>query len=228
LDCNSLTRCTEIVDHITTGTLDISHILSRLLSSQNISEAGLGRKISVPRATINGLASGRTTDPRASTLQSIANYFKISVDQLLGTKPLHTDSEKNIVTIEELSIPIIEWDQLHDWRNHIEKIKPSSHLNWISMDPSAGKCHFGLTVKGDAMWPQFQENTTLLINCEKDPKNRDFVIVKIHENSNVIFRQLILERDYKLLKPINSMFPSARIEEGDHIIGTVIQARNNL
>lgn len=65
-------------------TLNIKYVLSGLLSDSGISESELGRKINIPRATINRLIAGHTPDPRASTLNAIAAYFNISIEQLLG------------------------------------------------------------------------------------------------------------------------------------------------
>ncbi len=57
------------------NSLKISDILSHLLIVYDISESELSRKINVPKATINRLVSGRTPDPRASTLATIAGLL---------------------------------------------------------------------------------------------------------------------------------------------------------
>ena len=66
----------------------VSHVLAELLQQTHINESELARRVNLPKATINRITSGRTPDPRASTLIAIAEYFNISVDQLMGKKPL--------------------------------------------------------------------------------------------------------------------------------------------
>ena len=206
--------------------LPISSILSYLIKQTRMSEAALAKKINVPRATINRLVSGRTPDPRASTLNSIAAYFGVSMDQLLGKQPLFLDNHQLIIA-STISIPIIEWKEIKIWEKVVSKVKPNEHLGWITLDSSIEQSKFAVRVKGESMWPQFQLNSILIIAPEKEIKNRDFVLAYIEKDDEVVFRQLIIENKYKLLKAINNIFPPIQLECSDRIIGVVIQTRNN-
>jgi SOS-response transcriptional repressor LexA len=205
---------------------DISHVLSRLLTLHNISEAELSRKINVPRATINRLASGRTPDPRVSTLETIAEYFSVSLEQLLGKQPLYSNAD-SMVAKARASLPIIDWKDTAHWHGAINGINPENHFDWIMIDTSIETGLFALRVRGDSMWPNFQENTILIIDPDKVPKNRSFVIYYIKDLGEVVFRQLLIDGSYKFLKAINSMFPNIQISEDDQLIGTVLQTRNS-
>jgi SOS-response transcriptional repressor LexA len=212
---------------MTAATLDISNILTYLLKQAKISEAELSRKINLPRATINRLVSGKTPDPRASTLNAISQYFNVSVDQLLGIQPLILNEDSSILSNVQSCIPILEWNETSTWEETVNNIKPDGHYDWVMVDPSIDEGKFALRVKGEAMWPQFQENTILIINTIKEAKNRDFVIAYLKQSDEIIFRQLLIENKYKFLKAINNIFPSIKLEENDKIIGIVIQVRKN-
>ena len=190
-----------------------------------MSEAELSRKIDVPRATINRLVSGRTPDPRASTLKLIANHFNVSIDQLLGKQPLFSQKNQTMLATANTSLPIIAWNEARDWKKTIDSIAEENYFAWIVMD-SKDTGAFAVKVVGDAMWPQFQENTLLIIDPLQPYKNRDFVIAYIHKNDEIVFRQLITEGKYKLLKAINPIFPIIEIDDCDEIIGAIIQTRN--
>ncbi|HLB43182.1 MAG TPA: XRE family transcriptional regulator [Gammaproteobacteria bacterium] len=209
------------------GILEISGILSYLIKQAHISEAELARKVNIPRATINRLVSGRTPDPRASTLNAIAEYFNVSVDQLLGKQPLFLDNKESIITISHLSIPIITWEETKNWEGIINKLKPDNHFDWVMVDPAIERGKFAIRVDGESMWPQFQTNTILIMVPEKEAKNRDFVIAYIKKSDEVVFRQLIVEGKYKFLKAINTIFPTIQLEDTDKIIGIVIQTRKD-
>ena len=73
------------------ATLVMSDILNRLIKKNNLSESKLAKIIKVPKSTINRLTSGKTANPRVSTLIEIADYFNISLDQLMGKQPLNID-----------------------------------------------------------------------------------------------------------------------------------------
>lgn len=206
---------------------DINNVLAFLIKKAHISEAELAREINIPRATINRLVSGRTPDPRASTLNAIAAYFNISVDQLIGKKPL-LDNSQDIISTTNSLIPIIELEEALEWENIISKITPSNHSDFIVIDHSTCQGKFAIRVKGESMWPQFQINTVLIISTDKITKNRDFVIAFIKESNEVVFRQMMIDGNYKFLKAINSLFPTITFETEDKLIGTVIQTRLNL
>ena len=208
--------------------LEISSILNYLLNKAGISEAALGREINIPRATINRIVSGRTPDPRASTLGAIAEYFNVTVDQLLGKQPLFDNTGLSTKSRSYTSIPIIEWNDINNWEQVLESIKPDNHFSWILTDPNIDDGKFALTVKGESMWPQFQENTILIADPTRKPKNRDFVVVYIKKNDEILFRQLIVEGKYRFIKAINKMFPTIQLQDCDKVIGVIIQTRNNL
>ena len=207
--------------------LEISNILNFLIKQAHLTEAGLARKINVPRATINRLVSGRTPDPRASTLNAIAAYFNVTVDQLIGKQPLFLDDNKSIVASNPTLIPIIEWKSTKIWETIVNELKTDGHFDWVMIDPSIDHARFAIRVNGESMSPQFQTNTILIIAPEREPKNRDFVMAYLKKDNEVVFRQLIVENKYKFLKAINTIFPTIKFENCDKIIGVVIQTRKN-
>ncbi len=189
--------------------LDISNILAYLLNKSGLSEAALSRKIGIPRATINRIVSGRTPDPRASTLTAIAKYFNVTVDQLLGKQPLPIDdnTESAMTEIHD-STPLLAWDSINNG--------------------APGNQSFALNVFGESMSPQFQNNSVIIINPKTTPCNRDFVVVYIESLNESLFRQLIIEGKYQFAKPINDIFPVIQLSDTDKIIGVVIQSITNL
>lgn len=207
--------------------VEISDTLKFLLDTFQISEAELGRKINIPRATINRLASGKTPDPRASTLKAIANFFNVSVDQLLGKAPILTLNDSPTSNKAKHSIPIIGWNVVHNWKHTVENIKPNNHFSWVISDPKINGGDFALEVQGDAMWPQFETDTILIVCTSKPCKNRDYVIAYIKDKNEALFRQILVEGGIKLLRATNDIFPTIQLKNADEIIGVVVQSRNS-
>jgi SOS-response transcriptional repressor LexA len=212
---------------MTVAALEISNVLGYLIKQAQITEAGLAKRINIPRATINRLASGKTPDPRASTLNAIAAYFNVSVDQLLGKQPLFSNNNHSIIAAPHASIPVIEWQNAKNWQEFALSLKPDKHFNWVMVDPSSTQGKFALCLKGESMWPQFQENTLLLIDPDRKPENRDFILAYIKKRDEIVFRQLIVEEKYRFLKAVNTIFPVIQLEEHDIIVGIIIQTRKN-
>src|SRR5579863_6988609 len=57
--------------------------LRHLMQLKDISEAALARKTAIPQPTLHKILAGKTNDPRASTLKALADFFEISIDELL-------------------------------------------------------------------------------------------------------------------------------------------------
>lgn len=198
-------------------TSTVRDILNYLLHKQGISEVFLGRETGIPRATINRITSGRTIDPRASTLNAIATYFNISTEQLLGVKPILLEKEQAPTTM----IPLLDWDETKNWAAAVAAFYPMViHSESVQAD-------FALTFKGESMAPQFQEPTLLLVSTTRPAKNNDYVIAHLHQRDEIVFRKLIVENNYKILKALNRIFPPIQLEPADKIIGTIIQTRTN-
>lgn len=120
---------------------------------------------------------------------------------------------------------MIAWDKASVWPQVLSGIDANT-VESITVDEAAhGK--FALKITEDAMWPQFQPGTTLIVDPNKTSKNRDFVIAYLESNDETVFRQLLCEGKRRILSAINPDFPSLEMQENDKILGVVIQTRSN-
>ena len=60
--------------------------LKELRKLNNLSMDKLGKEINMSSGEISDIANGKKKDPRISTLIRIADYFNISLDELIGRK----------------------------------------------------------------------------------------------------------------------------------------------
>lgn len=60
--------------------------LNELRKINNLSMDKLGKEINMSSGEISDIENGKKKDPRISTLIRIANYFNISLDELIGRK----------------------------------------------------------------------------------------------------------------------------------------------
>ena len=67
----------------------LQRTLQRLMAHHQIkSGSDLARQLDIPPPTINRLLSGQVTDPRCSTLILLADYFDVTIEQILGREKL--------------------------------------------------------------------------------------------------------------------------------------------
>ncbi|CAM4391588.1 MAG: putative HTH-type transcriptional regulator [Legionellaceae bacterium] len=204
------------------NTLDLSKIFNFLVKRNNLSLTELAEKIHVPRTTLSHIATGNTVDPRVSTVKAIADYFSISIDQLLGTQPLYLDEQQNTIASKYEAIPILTLDKVNKWESYT-KLNMSTDQEWLMKDPSIKKGKFAVRNTGNSMWPAFQENALLIIDPIKTPKDKDYVIFNTGEDIKI--RQLIVDGKTAILIAANQIFEPIRFPDLNNIVGVAIQYR---
>ena len=200
-----------------------SKILNDLMG--NMSEAELAKATHVPKATINRILSGKTPDPRTSTLLPISHYFGISVEQLLGlvALPASMPFKSLSYTGSIATIPLIDFEKIHAW---IQKDYLPNYFHEIIIDKQADASNYLYITQSNtwAMLPKFQENTYLIVNRDLATKNNDFVIYHIH-NQGTVFRQFFLKDAHTFLRPLHPRADIITLTEQDLYLGRVIESR---
>src|SRR3990167_3591878 len=92
---------------------NLSGVLKRLLFERDMKPTDLARTLHIPQPTIHRLVVGKSKRPYKSSLLPIADYFSITVEQLLGEKPLPQARLSQTQVIKETTntrlIPLIPW-----------------------------------------------------------------------------------------------------------------------
>jgi DNA polymerase V len=89
------------------------------------------------------------------------------------------------------------------------------------MGACAGSEPFALRVLGDSMAPEFEQGTIIIVEPAGVLEGGCFVVAQ-HEDE-YLFRQLIIDGDRWLLKPLNGNYPTLEIPGPQAIKGRVIQ-----
>ena len=130
-------------------------------------------------------------------------------------------------TSTQSPIPIISWQEAMNWKLiQTKKIEITEKIFIDIIPDNNSSALFALKVNGDSMWPQFQDSSVLIIDSNKNIKNRDFVVVHLNNSNETIFRQLYIEGSRRILKAFNKDFPTIQMHDDDKIIGVIIQTRN--
>lgn len=129
------------------------------MQNKGISEAELARQANIPQLTLHKILSGKTDNPRASTLTALANAFDISIDELLSG--VATPQSIN-VTSNAQSIAVISWSECIDAGNFIKNLTPLNWNNWIVSEYLSQNA-YGLVSKA-SIEPCFPKRTILIID----------------------------------------------------------------
>lgn len=206
----------------------LHQVLESLMAEVAINEAELARKTGIPQPTLHRILSGATRSPRGHSLAPLANFFSITINQLMGVDPLPKDrvaGTHNTRICGWTPIPLISWRQAAQWDKFRVELREKNWKDWTSTDLEISDDAFALQVKGDAMAPMFPEDTVLIIEPVRQARNRDYVVVLPAGNESAMFRQLLLDGDDRYLRAVDNQFRTMQSDRNNKIIGTLIQSR---
>lgn len=204
---------------------NLSINLKALMAELHITESELARRTGIGQPVVHRIASGETDNPKVGTLSPIANFFALSISQLIGDEPLPQNrlpGTYNPGTQGWTQIPLLEWEQALEWPNLAGVNKPTRS---ISADLNLSSKAFALKVKDTTMEPRFPEGTIILIDPEMQPTNRDFAVVYVDGHKIPTFKQILIDGNSTYLKPLNPDFKSIHLDKNYKFLGVVVQAR---
>lgn len=215
-------------ENIGTKPRGLSENLRELMIKAGITEARLARESSVPQPTINRILSKATKFPRGDTLSDLANFFGITISQLLGDDPLPTDRIPGAHNPNNRSweiLPELSWDIVTKWPNVKDELRKEGWHKWVSTDAKVSDDAYALAAKGEAMAPYFLEGTKLIIDPSCKPNDRDFVVVCPKDQNQATLKQLFYDGEEIYLKPLNPEFKTHKMTPTDKVLGVMVQAR---
>ena len=191
--------------------------LARLMKAHQISEADLSRQTGIPQATLNKLLQGLTEDPRISTLIALAKHFNISLDLLVGV-----NSHDGASPVSQfVSIPILEWEHLKQWKSKKMNINPYTHKSWIVSERSSPDTFALRTLP--FMEPLFQKGSVILVEPQLEYKDGCYLVIDINDKPTV--RRLIHEENAAHLRSLDPSLPTIPLDPSYYTYGAIIETR---
>ena len=163
--------------------------IRQLMACAKMSEADLCRGVNLPQTTVNRLLSGHTTDPRINTLVAIAQFFEISLEQLLGFEALIPNNLG--ISTRGCILPIINWGSLKGWLYNNLEVTNELH-RWIKTERNFNEHSFALPAPASCA-QIFGEEGLLLMNRLKSNDFEDGKIILVEQNNEFYLRKVLRE-----------------------------------
>lgn len=166
---------------------------------KKLTPAALARKLGIPTNKITRILNGDVTDPKASTLVQIANYFDIPIEQLLGLEPI-VRGGKAEPQASTRPLPVFEFSKIG------ESNTPKEWYRWAENDVEGE--YYALTIDTDLYEPTFPKNSILIINPDIEPDDRSYILIKNKASpSHCSIKKYVVEGNKIYLYPINPKLP---------------------
>lgn len=198
--------------------------LKKLMVAAKISENELARRTGVSQQVINRIISGINSNPKIDTLSPLANYFLVSISQLIGDDQVF-NREKSTGFRE---LPLINWNSL-DSILLTENIDIKSLSSSLTVDIDTCGRLIAVKMIDNSMETKFSEGSLLIFDLDKKPCNGDFVLIQMSVN-NIIFRQIIIKSSGNYQKAFNPNlddFVPQKIPDKAKFLGVLIQSRTS-
>jgi len=192
----------------------------------NLSTSELARSVQLPQPTIHHILTGATKNPRKRALEALSDFFSVTVQQLTGEETIpHIIPDTIKKDLHLKTVPIIDWDILKKWPLPDTK---GLNVEEVLLDKKIAPNSFALVLRDSLMEPLFPENALLIFDFEKQPKDRDFIIVHLKNEDGILFNRLFIENNQYYLKQ-ELADGNARLikldKSSDRILGTLTEVR---
>lgn len=112
------------------------------------------------------------------------------------------------------TVPIVNIDHIREGKLHAA-IRRSTERTKSAV--KVGRGAFAFSVRGDAMFPDFHNNETVI--CDSDVKPDDGNFILVYTGESVIFRRLVLDGGAKMLVASDKRYPAEPLKKTYKILG---------
>lgn len=208
--------------------VSFGYIVKKLIEIRGIKVAELARKLEMPHTTINRIITGNTDNPSANTLIALADFFKVSIDYLLGRESKferHDNHQaKSFAEYTPEYIPLIEWHSIRGWFFHKKEILSEKQCPQIGISKKLSPNAFAV-IAYKSFGKNLPEGSILIIDSEDRYNAKDFLLVSINKNSPTI-RELHEEGGKFYLESLGPSIPAVELDPSNvSVFGKVMECR---
>lgn len=200
------------------------------MNDYSLRVSDLSKATNLPETTIRYIIQGLTDNPRLETLVALAEYFRLSIDQLVGLVAENagkvSGESNNPPSVYQggeqcQPIPVLEWDEIKSWKQY--KVGFEGGREFVMCAGKTDRDYFALRVKyeGRGVFPR---DSLIVIDPEHSYRVDNYVVVSIRKNRPTI-RQVWEEGGILYLNAVGGNVPSEEIQEEHMIFGTVVECR---
>ena len=216
--------------------MSIRENLAELMRQRRMNPHSLAAATGVKQPTIYRILEGESLTPRDATLQPLASYFGVSIEQLrygqaMGVANVSEHGVPEAAPGERVA-PVISWVQAGEWCEASDPYPAGYSDEWERVPDQAGKHAIWLRVVGDSMTApsglSIPEGMLILVDPDYPAISGRLVVAKLTDSQQVTFKRLVEDAGRRYLKPLNPAYPMVEINGNCRIIGTVREAKVKL
>lgn len=108
-------------------------------------------------------------------------------------------------------VPLISWIQAGAWEQIVDNFAVGDAEDWIPCPKNFGAHAFALRVRGVSMEPRYQDGDIIFVDPSANAEHGKNVVVRLDDENEATFKQLVIEGEHKFLKPLNPDWPGPKL-----------------
>lgn len=171
--------------------------LQKYMYKNNIDRKEICKALDFKYSTFTDWFNGNAY-PRIDKIEKIAGFFGIEKSDLIEN---HETYKPKIKTVK---IPVLGYVRAGIPIEAVEEIIGEEEIpeEWLK----GGNEYFGLTIKGDSMFPFFIEGDTIIVKKQNTCENGEIAVVLVNGNDATV-KEVKKNEDGISLIPYNRMYP---------------------
>jgi SOS-response transcriptional repressor LexA len=199
----------------------LSDNLNLLMARARINSNELARCTGLPATTIKRIRNNEQANPTISTLVPIANYFAISLNDLISSVV-----PKTSLTAKQSygkTIPILTWQQCIDFN----KLNYNNISHKVFTEKKVSDKSYALFLK-NSEWDFFPNNSLLIIDPLLKVNSGDFVIITKSLKNSASLKKYLIDADKIFLKSLINGLSIETLTSKHRLLGVVVQYKVEL
>jgi SOS-response transcriptional repressor LexA len=207
---------------------NVGPMLRALMAAKGIDDAQLSRAIGIASSSLSRIKNDPACNPTLASLKPIADYFSITVSQLIGETALNKarvkeSSRKQTWVVNQ--IPIIAWNQIAAFKQ--DELK--EFTEWLPSNRALTEDAFVLCIEANTWGDLFAKGSFLIIDSQPEPLDGDTIIVHSNIDDQYVAKKLLLDGREQYLQSLNPALQKTDILNHDEtIVGVVVEIRQEL
>ncbi|MGF1741777.1 helix-turn-helix transcriptional regulator [Vibrio profundum] len=183
---------------------NLSKNLKQLMLQADIDSQELSQHTSLTISSINRLRSAAScANPTVTTLAPIANYFGVSIENLIGDSlggATYT-GDINITSATLIQVPVIKLDEVIAWS---DGFVTREYAKWVNTELAVGDRAFAIESGADDLVNHIHKDHTIhIIDLDAEINHYDYALVTEKTNQKKpSLRQVLMDGDDIYLKPM--------------------------
>ena len=209
-----------------------------LKASTGMGQAEFARKYDIPGGP--SMVSQHIKGRRPMNLEAGAAYargFGVPLEQISARLARELMKASDVARVEippeavhgGRGVPLISWVQAGVWSDVADPFQPGDAEEWLPCPVRHGPRTYCVKVRGDSMHnpsgrPSYADGDIIFVDPDREAKAGDRVIVRLDDQQEATFKQLLIEDGRKMLKALNPEWSPRYIEINGNatITGVVI------